>query len=122
MRDNLPDKIKDGEYVINFDDYVDIGAHWIALYSMKLYSNDNTITYFNSFGVELILKKVKKFINGIELKGFTITTNISRIQACDSIICWYFYIEFIDFMLKDERLTDLTNLFSPNNYKINRYW
>ena len=41
---------------------------------MKLYSNDNTITYFDSFGVELILKKVKKFINGIELKGFTITT------------------------------------------------
>ena len=31
-RDNLPDKIKDGAYVINLDEYSDIGAHWIALY------------------------------------------------------------------------------------------
>ena len=75
---------------------------------MKLHSNNNTITYFDSFGVEHFLKKVKKFINGIALKGFTITTNIFRIQACDSIICAYFYIEFIDFMLKNESLTGFT--------------
>ena len=31
-RDNLPDKIKDGEYVVNLDEYSDIGTHWIALY------------------------------------------------------------------------------------------
>ena len=31
-RDNLPDKIKDGAYVINLDEYFDIGTHWIALY------------------------------------------------------------------------------------------
>ena len=29
-RDNLPDKIKDGAYVINLDDSI-IGTHWIAL-------------------------------------------------------------------------------------------
>ena len=29
-RDNLPDKIKDGEYVINLDEYYDLGTHWIA--------------------------------------------------------------------------------------------
>ena len=28
-RDNLPDKIKDGAYVINLDEYSDIGTHWI---------------------------------------------------------------------------------------------
>ena len=31
-RDNLPDRIKDGAYVINLDEYLDIGTHWIALY------------------------------------------------------------------------------------------
>ena len=46
---NLP-KIKDGEYVINLDEYKSIGAHWIALYV----SNNNNVTYFNSFGVERI--------------------------------------------------------------------
>ena len=29
-RGNLPNKIKDGAYVINLDEYSDIGTHWIA--------------------------------------------------------------------------------------------
>ena len=33
--DNLPDKIKDGAYVVNLDEYFDIGTHWIALYVNK---------------------------------------------------------------------------------------
>ena len=49
-RDNLP-KIKDGAYVINIDDYSDIGTHWIALYALN-----NDVTYFNSFGDEHIPK------------------------------------------------------------------
>ena len=31
-KENLPNKIKDGAYVINLDQYSDIGTHWIALY------------------------------------------------------------------------------------------
>ena len=31
-RDNLPDEIKDGAYIINLDEYSDIGTHWVALY------------------------------------------------------------------------------------------
>ena len=31
-RDNVPNKIKDGAYVINLDEYSDIGTHWVALY------------------------------------------------------------------------------------------
>ena len=54
-RDNLPNKIKDGAYVINLDGYTDIGTHWIALYP-----DGNTITYFVSFGVEHIPKDIKK--------------------------------------------------------------
>ena len=46
-RDNLPNKIKDGAYVINLDEYSDIGTQWIALYI-----KNNDITYFDSFGVE----------------------------------------------------------------------
>ena len=30
-RDNLPNKKQDGAYVINLDDYSDIGTHWVAL-------------------------------------------------------------------------------------------
>ena len=57
-RDNLPDKIKDGAYVINLDKYSDIGIYWIALYVTS-----KTITYFDRFGVEYIPKEVKKSTN-----------------------------------------------------------
>ena len=46
-RDNLPKTIKDGAYVINLDEYSDIGTHWIALYV-----NNETVIYFDSFRVE----------------------------------------------------------------------
>ena len=48
-RDNLPNKIKDGAYLINLDENSDIGTHWIALYVKA-----KTITDFDSFGVEHI--------------------------------------------------------------------
>ena len=57
-RDNLPNKIKDGAYVINLDKYSDIRTHWIALYV-----NNKTVTYFDSFGIEHIPKEIKTFTN-----------------------------------------------------------
>ena len=51
---NLP-KIKDGAYVINLDEYESIETHWIALYV-----NSNNVTYFDSFGVEHIPKRIKQ--------------------------------------------------------------
>ena len=44
---------------------------------------------------------------------------IFRVQAYDSIMCGYFCIRFIDFMLKGKTLTVFTNIFSPNNFKKN---
>ena len=93
-RDSLPDKIKGGTYVINLDEYSDIGTHWIAIYV-----NANSVTYFDSFGVEHIPKEIKKFIN-----NKNIIANIFRIQAYDSVMCGYFYIGLIDFMLKGNNL------------------
>ena len=52
-RDNLPDKIKDEAYVINLDDYFDIGTH-----SIELHSLNNNVTNFDSFGVEHIPKEI----------------------------------------------------------------
>ena len=108
-RDNLPNKIKDGAYVINLDEYSDIATHWVALWV-----NNNNVTYFNSFGVEYIPKETIKFIENRNIKK-----NIFRIQAYDSIICGYFCIGFIDFMFKGKILTEYTNIFSPNDFKRN---
>ena len=92
--------------MINLDEYADIGTRWIALYVQK---NDEVI-YFDSFGVEHIPKEIKTFTSNKNIK-----TNIFRIQAYDSIMCGYFCIGFIDFMIAGKTLTDFTNLFSPNN-------
>ena len=106
-RYNLSDKIKDGTYVINLDEYSDIGTYWIALYV-----NNKTATYFDSLGVEHIPKEIKKFVN-----NKSIIANIFRLQAYDSIMCGYFCIGFIGFMFNGISLTDFTNLCSPNNFK-----
>ena len=104
-RDSVPNKIKDGAYLINLDEYSDIGTHWMTLYTLN-----NNVTYFDSFGVEHILREIKKFID-----KSTITTNIFIIKAYNLVICQWFFIGFIDFMLEGKSLTDFTNNFSPNN-------
>ena len=71
--------------------------------------NGNNVTYLDKFGVEHIPREIKSFIN-----ESTVTTSIFRIQAYDSVMCGYFCIEFIDFMLKSKSLIDFTNLFSSN--------
>ena len=48
-----------------------------------------------------------------------IVTNIVKIQGYDSIMCGYFCIEFIDFILKGKSLTDFTTLFLPHNFEKN---
>ena len=67
-RDNLPNSIKNGAYVINLDEYHDIGTHWVALYVQSTgvydtYVNNKIEIYFDSFGVEHIPKEIMKFIN-----------------------------------------------------------
>ena len=71
-----------------------------------MYVNDNNVTYFDSFGVEHIPKEIIKLIG-----NKSITTNIYRIQVCDSIMCGYICIGFIDFMLKVKSVLEYTNFF-----------
>ena len=107
-RNNLPE-IKDGSYGINLDEYKSTETHWIAVHI-----NRNNKTYFDTFGVGLIPKEIKKFIGKKNIK-----TNIYRIQGNGSLMRGYFFIRFIDFMLKVNSLLDYTNLFSPNEYEKN---
>ena len=108
-RNNLPNKIKKGSYVINLDEYKNMATHWVALFAKPKYT-----VYFDSFGVEQNPKEMKKCIGNKDIKE-----NIFRIQAYDSIMCRYFCIEFINYMLEGKTLLDCTNLFSPNDFKKN---
>ena len=117
-RNNLPNKIKKGAYVINLDEYKNTGTHWVSLFVKT-----NKVIYFDSFGVEHIPKEINKFIDTTKSSSLErnkkIKANIFRIQAYDSIMCGYFCMEFINYMLKGKTLLDYTNLFSPNDFKKN---
>ena len=72
--------------------------------------------YFNSFGVEYIPEEIKEFVKKFP-GNRNIKTNIFRAQEGNSIICGYFCIGFIDFMLAGKKLTDYTNLFFLHDLK-----
>ena len=94
-----------------------MGTHYVTLYVQN-----NDASYFDFFGAEHIPKQTKAFINRLlssALQNKNIKTNIFRIQAYDSIMRGYFYMEFIDFVLAKKILTEYINLFSPNNFKKN---
>ena len=83
-----------------------IGLH----YMLKI----KKVVYFDSLGVEHVPKEIIKFI-----KNKDMIASIFRLQACDSIMCGYFCIKFIDNMFDDKTLIDFTNLFSPHDFKKN---
>ena len=89
-RNNLPKTIKKGAYVINLDEYENTGTYWVSLFVKP-----NKVIYFDSFGIEHIPEEINKLIGNKKIKA-----SIFRIQAYDSIMCGYFFIEFINYMLK----------------------
>ena len=69
-RENLQ-KMKDGPYIVNLDEYSDIGTHWVASHVQN-----NDVTFFGSFGLERIPKEIRTFISNRNIK-----TNIFRIKT-----------------------------------------
>ena len=98
-RDNYPKKIKDEAHIINLDEYADVGTNWIASFCKR-----SEIIYFDSFGVEHVPEEIKEFIRNKNIKA-----NIFRVQANNSIMCGYFFIGFVDFMLANKKLTDFSS-------------
>ena len=76
--------------------------------------NKCVIVYFDSFGVEHVPDEIKEFIENKNTKA-----NIFRVPGNDSVMCSYFYIGFIDFVLVGKRLTDFQKIFSPYDFKKN---
>ena len=93
-RKKLPKKIKNGAYVINLDEYADIGTHWIVLFC-----NRNKIVYFDSFGVEEIpeemfgyfcIKVIDFMVAGKKLIDYTSLFSPYDFKKNDDIILSYF--------------------------------
>ena len=104
MKDELPDKPKDGCYIINLQSsFAGNGTHWVGLFIDK-----NTAYYFDSFGatppVEII-KFVKK------RKNSHLVYNNFIIQDLSSGNCGYFSLAFLLYM-NQNKLRDLKEIFN----------
>ena len=91
------------------DDKKNKGAHRVSLFIDK-----NMATYFDSFDIEYIPQELSS-----KIKDKSVTYSIFRIRDDDSIMCGFYCITFIEYMLVGKILVDYTNFFSPNDYKKN---
>ena len=85
-------RIIEEAHVINLDDKQRKGTHWVSLFIDR-----NTAVY--------------------KIKDKSMTHNIFGIQSDDSIMCWFYCIAFIEYMIAGKAFLDYTNLFSPNDWK-----
>ena len=108
-RNKLPKNNTAWDNLINLDEHADVGTHWIVLFC-----NRSEIASFDSFGVEYVSEEIKEFIG-----NENIIANPFRIQASNSVMCGYFCIGLIDFILAGKRLTDFINMFSPYDFEKN---
>lgn len=108
-RNNLPDKIKNGAYVINLDERGKPGTHWVALYC----EGDKAI-YFDSFAVGHLPMEIIEFVGDKDIRE-----NIFRLQHYYSITCGYYCIAFIDWILNGGSLDSFNSHFSSTNFKNN---
>ena len=59
--------------------------------------DNDSLTYFDSFGVEYIPTEINEFVENKNIK-----TNTFRIQAYDSVMCGYFCIDLLILCLKEK--------------------
>ena len=81
---------------------------------MSLFIDKNTAVFFDSFGVKYIPEEVLS-----KMKDKVIAHNILRIRDDDSIICGFYCIAFIGYILVGKMLLDDTKLFFRNDNKKN---
>ena len=121
-RDNLPKTIKNGAYVINLDEFVYVGTHWIALFCKQLKLFISIVLVLNAF-----LKKLK---NSLEIKASKdISFEYKQVFQCvdtfalDSMILCLVVKNLLIlaacFMFGGKKLTDFFSFFSPYDFEKN---
>ena len=82
--------------MIHLDDKKCKATHWIFSFLDK-----NAAVHFDSFGSEYITQEVLN-----KIKDKSITNNIFRIRDDDSIMCGFYYIAFIEYIIARNTLLD----------------
>ena len=75
----MTDTVKSGSYLVNLDGHKSTGTH-----SKTVYANGNSVTFFDKFGVEHMLERIKKIY-----WRQTIIINIFGMKTFDWIMYGY---------------------------------
>jgi len=96
-KDNIPTRLPKGNYaiVINLDDSIGAGTHWVCLIQK---TNSKNLLYYDSFGVEHPPQQVIDIENR---RG--IVANNSQHQDIESILCGYYCCRVIRRCLYDNK-------------------
>jgi len=89
MKDELPNDLKEGNYIINLQNHDESGSHWTCFLKFK-----NNIYYYDSFGVIFPQNQYDIFIKNVD----NIYYNVSDDQNIDSTSCGWWCIAFLYFM------------------------
>ena len=92
-------------YIINLDDESCKGTHFVALFIDR-----NFAGYFDSFGIEYIPQEILN-----KIKDKSIIHNIFRMQNNESIVCGFYCVAFIEYMLAGKTLLHYADLLFPND-------
>jgi hypothetical protein len=115
MRDEIPSKLLDGNYIINLESHSEAGSHWCGFFKSK-----NNIYWFDAFGAPPPQDEMEIF----QQEHDNIYYSNIQIQDINSILCGYFVIAFLYFINKSsgsiaKRISKYQQLFNLDNQKGN---
>ena len=94
--------------VINLKEKQSKKTHWVSLFIYR-----NTAAYFDYLGIKYIRQEDLN-----KIKDKSIPQNIFRTKDDDFIMCGFYCIVFIEYMIAGRTLSNYTNFFS-NDYENN---
>ena len=114
MKDKLPTKVHDGNYIINLQSSEggkNHGTHWTALVVMGQQS-----LFFDPFGI-YPSTEIREFIK--KRKGCHLAFTTKEIQDLHSSLCGYFCLGFLIYLDRGKGPEEYMRLFSENDTKGN---
>ena len=101
---------KMGFYVINLDDNVGLGTHWVGMYIKP-----NIIEYFDSFGLHC----PEEIVHLSNILRVNYLYNSSQYQDLSSVLCGYYCIYWINELNKGKTYYDTIKVFKKTDTKFN---
>lgn len=116
-RDDMPDILDKGFYVINLDGKAGPGTHWVSF----IKANEDDVIYFDSFGFPPSTEQLDAFLHNHD----RCYHNKRQIQDIDSILCGYYCLAFFHHFLSNYQkvehpkylLQSFAQLFTDNTKK-----